>query len=134
LAGPEAAGAVTFQRTASDGLRLVWVTSYQEEPWLAEFTQGYQEIAGGPPDPAAALTYDAAQVLLDAVARSARVSRAPQRAVVMAALREARWHGLNGLVSFDDQGNWVDAPVHLYEATRAQRFGSTAIKGVSCKS
>ncbi len=134
LAGPEAAGAVTFQRIASDGLSLVWVTSYQEQPWPVEFVQGYQEMAGGPPDPAAALAYDAAQVLLDAIARSVRVGRAPGRAEVVMALREAQWRGLNGPVAFDHQGNWVDAPVHLYRATRTERFGSMAIKGVSCKS
>ncbi len=135
IGGPEAAGMVTLQRAGSAATGLVWATSLQVIAWPEPFIRGYQELAGGPPGPEAALAYDATQVLLDAFARAADPkgfqkpfgsATGSARAGVVAALGTTRWNGLNGPIAFDANGSWINAPVRLYRVTNGQRFGESA--------
>jgi len=130
IGGPEAAGMVTLQRAGSAATGLVWATSLQTTAWPEPFTRGYQELAGGPPGPEAALAYDATQVLLDAVTYGVidpegfrKPSGSITRARVVVALGTVHRDGLNGLIAFDEDGNWVNAPVRLYRVVNGQRFG-----------
>ncbi|MCS7221857.1 MAG: ABC transporter substrate-binding protein [Anaerolineae bacterium] len=128
VGGPEAAGMVVMQRMGPAMPRLIWVTSLQNNTWPESFALGYQELAGSPPTPEAALTYDATRVLLDAIAYAAatvglKKSSRLTRADVITALGATRWDGLNGLILFDIHGSWISAPLQLYQANHGQRFG-----------
>lgn len=128
VGGPEAAGTIVIQRMGPAMPRLIWVTSLQNNTWPEPFALGYQELAGGLPTPEAALTYDAARVLLDAIAYAAapvglKKPSGLTRADVIAALGATRWDGLNGLILFDVHGSWISAPLQLYQANNRERFG-----------
>ncbi len=122
VGGPESAGMVAIQRAGAAVSGLVWGTSLQVDSWPEAFTRGYQELAGGPPGPEAALVYDATQVLLDAIAWDIQHNGKPTRAGVVAAVSATRWRGLSGLVAFDINGSWIDAPVRLYRVIHDRRF------------
>jgi len=135
VGGPEAVGRVTIQRVGAAMPELVWVTSLQDSTWPESFVLGYQELAGGLPTPEAALTYDAARVLLDAIAYAGASKSLPKsskltRTDIVAALSATHWDGLNGLILFDAYGSWISAPLQLYRADSKQRFGLVQLIGL----
>jgi branched-chain amino acid transport system substrate-binding protein len=123
IGGPEAAHMVVLQRAGPAAMGLVWVTSLRVVVWPDAFVHGYRELASGPPGPEAALAYDAANVLLDAIAWDIRQNGSPTRAGVMAAVNATHWDGLNGSFAFDVDGSWIRAPVYLYQVIGGERFG-----------
>lgn len=123
--GPEAAGEVFWQRIRPVRVEMVWVTSLRPRVWPPSVAQGYTELAGSELGPAAALAYDAAQTLLDAVAQDIVTHGKPSRPGVMAALTWVERDGLNGLIAFDAEGSWRDAPVELYRATDGRLWEPT---------
>ncbi|NOZ27729.1 MAG: ABC transporter substrate-binding protein [Chloroflexi bacterium] len=123
VGGPESAEAVVLQRAGSSAMGLVWATSLQPAVWPDAFVLGYQEMAGGPPGPEAALVYDATNVLLDAIAWDITRRARPTREGVVAAVGATHWDGLSGSIAFDANGSWLYAPVHLYQIIGGQRFG-----------
>ncbi len=102
VGGPELGSPVFAGRAgpAADGVR--WFSAGPAPADLpAEFVAAYQAAAGSPPTPQAALAYDAANLLLDAMERAARQGRGLTRATVseaLAALGAAGWAGLSGPV------------------------------------
>ena len=75
------------------------------------FVARYRELSGTAPGPWAALAYDAAQLLLDAIERTVQADGAPTREGVAAALAQTRDAG--GQLLFE-QGRRREAEVVLY--------------------
>jgi len=74
--------------------------------------------------PRAVAAYDAAQVLLDAIATAIQRDGQADRRAVLAALSGVRRLGLTGEIAFDEQGRRVDAPVWLYRLGDGQCPGT----------
>lgn len=82
-------------------------------PTAAEFARLYEERYGEGPGGFAAECYDAAGLLLRAIA----ASRTPTRQAVLRALRElAPYRGATGSIAFDARGERRDAAVSLWQA------------------
>lgn len=105
-------------RAAANGLIFVSPGPDPKQVSRAEtFMQAYQALAGFPPGPRAVLAYDAAQVLLDGIEQSLRISdnRPPTRAEMSATIKSVERQGLSGEIRFDRQGWRVNAPVWIYQ-------------------
>ncbi len=77
-------------------------------PEVRRFVAAFRERFGTPPDAAAALGYDAVQVLAQAMRRA--VKPTPER--IAEALHGTRgWPGVTGVFSFDADGDLPDKPV-----------------------
>ena len=74
-------------------------------PQARGFTHVYRKTFDRYPEPFAAQAYDAAAVVLEAIARAARRPGGVSRATVTAALRETRYLGYSGPISFDERGD-----------------------------
>jgi branched-chain amino acid transport system substrate-binding protein len=97
---------------AADGTTYVSVTPPVEDQ---HFIEGYLGLSGGPPGPYAALAYDSARLLLDAIEASIAWEGKPTREGVAAALSEVEAHdGLTGRISFDEQGQALEHQVYIY--------------------
>lgn len=71
------------------------------------FDRRYRAISNGvEPRFAAVLAYDAARLLLDAIARDITVNGAPSRSGVQAQLAQSDYAGLSGLFTFDADREW----------------------------
>ena len=76
-----------------------------------EFVEAFRTVAGKPPSTQAVLAFDAANVLLEAVANVAESSQVT-RSSVAAHLRGAgSFSGVSGLLTFDANGNRLDPPL-----------------------
>lgn len=79
------------------------------------FAERYQAISNGvAPGFNAVLAYDAARVLIDALARDLAANKTPTRAGVGAALSTSAWLGLSGQISFDAAAQWTAPPAWTY--------------------
>jgi branched-chain amino acid transport system substrate-binding protein len=77
-------------------------------PEVRRFVAAFRERYGTPPDAAAALGYDAVQVLAQAMRRAGRPT--PDR--IAEALHGTRgWQGVTGVFSFDAEGDLPEKPV-----------------------
>lgn len=74
-------------------------------PQARGFTYVYRKTFDRYPEPFAAQAYDAAAVVLEAIARAARQPGGVSRATVVAALRQTRHLGYSGPISFDERGD-----------------------------
>lgn len=80
-----------------------------------QFIASYQALAGGSPGPWAGMAYDATKVLLQAIAEVIAANGHPTREGVIAALHLlSGYQGLTGIIAFDEQGNQINPPVHIY--------------------
>lgn len=80
-----------------------------------DFAARYRAISNGvEPGFEAVLAYDAARLLLDAVARAAAQNKTPTRNGVGAALAQSDFSGLSGPIRFDAAGQWVSPPARAY--------------------
>ncbi len=81
----------------------------------ADFAAGYQALAGRLPGPQAIMAYDAAHVLLEALARAIESQGSPVRDAVVAELDALEdYPGLIGAITFDDNGDLVDPEMYVY--------------------
>lgn len=99
IGGPELGSPVFAGRAgaAADGVQ--WLSAAPVQAALpADFVTAYQSLAGAPPSPQAVLAYDAANLLLDAMAQAGRQDNLSRGAVQTAlqALGTAGWQGLSG--------------------------------------
>jgi branched-chain amino acid transport system substrate-binding protein len=74
-------------------------------PQAKGFTYQYRKTFDRYPEPFAAQAYDAAAVVLEAIARAARRPEGVSRGTVVAALRQTRYLGYSGPISFDERGD-----------------------------
>jgi branched-chain amino acid transport system substrate-binding protein len=79
-----------------------------------EFVAGYEALAGQPPGPQAIMAYEAASVLLEAVARAIVAEGRPSRAAVTAQLAETSFEGLTGPIAFDARGDRLDSVIYIH--------------------
>jgi branched-chain amino acid transport system substrate-binding protein len=82
-------------------------------PQPNDFVSRYQAVANADPGWRAPLAYDAANLLFSAIEQAA-ASGPPSRSSVAEALRQTRYQGLTGPISFDELGNWREARVYIY--------------------
>jgi branched-chain amino acid transport system substrate-binding protein len=78
-----------------------------DEPKMVEFTQKYQDEYGAEPDALAALGYDAANVLFDALKRAKSTKGEDLRA----ALVDTKYEGVTGAIAFDENRDTIKAAV-----------------------
>jgi branched-chain amino acid transport system substrate-binding protein len=98
---------------AAEGVTYVGIT-----PPLGDerSTEAYQALSGGPPGPYAALYFDAAGLLLDALERCIALEGRPSRKGVTSALAETEdYEGLTGPISFDADGQARQPAVYVYK-------------------
>ena len=89
-----------------------------------DFVECYSALSGGLPGPHAALAYDAAAMLLDAIETSALEQGEPTREGVVKALSGVEAHdGLTGPISFDERGQALARQVYVYEIVGGQYPG-----------
>lgn len=80
--------------------------------------------------PRTVLAYDAAHVLLSAIASNVAQAGSPSREGVMAALSKVQAEGLTGPIAFDAQGRRLHASVWLYRI-EDQRYPGVLVKRVT---
>ncbi len=98
---------------AAEGTTYVSVTPPVEDEG---FIEGYMDLCGAPPEPYAALAYDATRVLLNALERAIAMEGKPRRDLVVAALAQGDgYEGLTGSISFDERGRRRNTQVYVYE-------------------
>ncbi len=101
---------------ASEGVYFVAPAPYPADSSDPGFAERYRAISiDVEPAAYAVLAYDAASVLLDAVARDMQSNGEPTRAGVAAALEATDYPGLSGKISFDSQRNWEEAMGWVYQ-------------------
>ena len=82
---------------------------------VGDYVIGYQSLAGRLPGPQAIMAYDAARVLLEALARAIESQGRPVRGAVVAELSTLQnYPGLIGPITFDDKGDLVDPETYIY--------------------
>ncbi|MFQ5811682.1 MAG: branched-chain amino acid ABC transporter substrate-binding protein [Anaerolineae bacterium] len=80
-----------------------------------DFVAGYWALSGRLPGPQAIVAYDAACILLEALARAIEAQGSPARDAVVAELSALQnYPGLIGPITFDDQGDLVDPKTYIY--------------------
>ena len=76
---------------------------------------GYQSLAGHLPGSQAIVAYDAARVLLEALARAIESRGGPSRDAVVAELGALQGYpGLIGSIAFDSKGDLVEPRTYVY--------------------
>jgi len=93
-------------------------TRESEAPAVRAFTEAYQQRFGAAPDALAALGYEAAQILLDAVRRAG--SDSPEK--IRDALEQTDLETITGRITFDANHNPLKAAVILRLENGQQRF------------
>lgn len=99
VGGPELGSPVFAGRAGAAAVGVHWLSAGPAQAALpADFVAAYQSLAGAPPSPQAVLAYDAANLLLDAMASAGRQGDLTRETVQTAlqALSAAGWHGLSG--------------------------------------
>ncbi len=112
-------------KTAANG--LVFVSPGPDPGDVAgteAFVEAYQTLAGFPPGPRAVLAYDATNVLLDAIEQAILTGHdQPTRSEVSAVITHIRRRGLSGDITFQAQGQRVNAPVWVYQISEEKYPG-----------
>jgi branched-chain amino acid transport system substrate-binding protein len=88
------------------------------QPWTKEFVAKF----GKGPDDYSILSYDAATVLLDAIDRVARAGKPVNRDNVRDAIQTTHLETLQGLVTFDANGDLNNHGVSLFEAVKDLKY------------
>jgi branched-chain amino acid transport system substrate-binding protein len=92
------------------------------------FIEAYQALAGFPPGPRAVLAYDAANVLLDAIEQAILThNRRPTRSEVSAVITKIKRQGLTGTITFNQQGQRIDAPMWVYQISEKEYPGTPIV-------
>jgi ABC-type branched-subunit amino acid transport system substrate-binding protein len=120
--GPLSWGQTPFFAVDDQGVRLLAPAPMPDDSADPAFAARFRAIANGvEPNAYSVLAYDAARLLLDALARDVAMAHgAPTRAGEAAALRQSDYHGLSGPIQFDAQRNWLEARSWLYRSQDGQ--------------
>jgi ABC-type branched-subunit amino acid transport system substrate-binding protein len=118
LYGPPLWGQPQFATLAgplANGVRFVVPAPYPADSADPSFAVRYRAISGGvEPRAIAVLAYDAARLLLAAVARAAAHGAVLTRSSIGNALAQSAFQGLSGPIHFDGQHNWAEARGWIY--------------------
>jgi ABC-type branched-subunit amino acid transport system substrate-binding protein len=119
VAGPPVWGQPQFAQLAGDYAEAVHVITPAPLPVDSSdpsFADRYRAISNGvEPRFNAVLAYDAARLLLEAIARDIQANGQPSRAGVAAALAQSGYTGLSGHFSFDSAHNWEEGKGWVYQ-------------------
>jgi len=121
FAGPSVGESVVTARAGDAANGLIWTTSLQLPVCAGEagdFCQAYQAATGAAPGAHAALAYDATVTLLTAI----EASEQPQRVTVLAAMGKVERQGVSGMIRFNAQRSWEEAPARLYRVENRSVF------------
>lgn len=100
---------------AADGITLTVPAPLPADSTDPAFSDRYRAISNGvEPRFNAGLAYDAARLLLDAIARDLQANKTPTRDGVGAALASSDWPGLSGRISFDAARQWTAPRLWTY--------------------
>jgi branched-chain amino acid transport system substrate-binding protein len=93
-----------------------------EDPKAQEFVKRYQAKFNTQPSDYAITAYDAAQVIIDAVKRVAAGGKEITRSAVRDAIQTANVATLQGMVSFDENGDLRDHTVSVFQIKRDANY------------
>ena len=118
LGGPELAAPdfVAVAGQGASGALFVTPSPFPADvPGGSDFVAAYRAVSNGvSPGPLAPLTYEATWVLLEALQRDIAARRVPTREGIAAALPSTSRKGVLGLIAFDADRSWSDAPLYAY--------------------
>jgi branched-chain amino acid transport system substrate-binding protein len=121
FAGPSVGETLVTARAGDAANGLTWTTSLQMPACAGQagdFCRSYQAATGAAPGAHAALAYDATMTLLSAIGASER----PQRVTVLATLPKVERQGISGIIRFNAQRSWEEAPARLYRVEDRKVF------------
>jgi branched-chain amino acid transport system substrate-binding protein len=93
-----------------------------EDPALAEWVKGYTQKYAKIPDDYAITAYDGALVVLDAIKRVAESGKPVNRSNVRDAMQATNLKTLQGVVSFDENGDIKDRTVSVFQFKHNPKF------------
>ncbi len=102
---------------SAEGTYLTFTPDPEALPSAVAFLTKYREKYGNELAPYAIYAYDAANILLTAIAQAER----PEGAAIIQALRNIRYDGASGHVEFDEKGDVKEAP-YIVWVTRGGKF------------
>jgi ABC-type branched-subunit amino acid transport system substrate-binding protein len=106
---------VALAGKAAEGVYFVAPAPFPADSADPAFADRYRAISNGvEPRAYAVLAYDAAHLLLDALARDVQARGTPTRTGVAEALGQSAFAGLSGRISFDANRNWPEATGWIY--------------------
>jgi len=90
----------------------------EAKPWVERFAKKY----GMQPENYSITAYDAALVILDAVKRVAESGKEVNRANVRDAIQTSKAKTLQGVVSFDDNGDITNREVSVFQIKKDDKY------------
>ena len=116
---------------AAEGMVYLGVApDLQDRP----FGEVYSDLSGSTPGPVAALSHDAAELLLLAAERCISLEGRPSRPCMAESLVAVqRFEGLTGTISFDDRGQAIGRPIYLYQIVGG-RYPGRLLECAACSS
>jgi branched-chain amino acid transport system substrate-binding protein len=93
-----------------------------EDPAAQDFVKKYQSIYNTTPDDYAITAYDGALVVLDAIKRVAASGKEVNRSNVRDAMQTSNLTTLQGVVSFDENGDIKDRTVSVFQYKKDDKF------------
>lgn len=93
-----------------------------ESPAAAEFVKAFQEKYHTTPDDYSITAYDGAKVILAAVAEVAKSGKDMNRSNVRDAIQKSHVQTLQGLVSFDENGDIYDRTVSVFQYVHDDKY------------
>jgi branched-chain amino acid transport system substrate-binding protein len=93
-----------------------------EDPAAQDFVKKYQSIYKTTPDDYAITAYDGALVVLDAIKRVAASGKEVNRSNVRDAMQTSNLTTLQGVVSFDENGDIKDRTVSVFQYKKDDKF------------
>jgi ABC-type branched-subunit amino acid transport system substrate-binding protein len=115
---------VQTAKVAADGLIFVSPGPNPTDVGADDFAEAFLNLAGFPPGPRAALAYDAANILLDAIEQAILSAHgSPTRAQVHAEITGTHRQGVTGTITFAANGKRLNAPIWVYQITAGEYPG-----------
>jgi branched-chain amino acid transport system substrate-binding protein len=93
-----------------------------EDPAVANWVKNYVAKYGSQPSDYSITAYDAALIIIDAIKRTAESGKAVSRSNVRDAIQSANLKTLQGVVSFDENGDIKDHTVSVFQYRKNAQF------------
>ena len=93
-----------------------------EDPAVANSVKNYVAKYGSQPSDYSITAYDAALIIIDAIKRTAESGKAVNRSNVRDAIQSANLNTLQGVVSFDENGDIKDRTVSVFQYRKSAQF------------